>query len=318
MTPFGVPQGSVLGPLLFVHYTADLGGLAEQHGVSSHFYADDSQLYISVRPPDAADAVERLTACLDTIACWMASNRLKLNPVKTDFMWCATHRRQHHLIRHPLIFAGAAVHPSTEVRDLGVVLDSELSYGPHINQLVSRCFFQLRRIKTCVKALPADAAKAVVNSFVISRIDYCNSLLAGAPRYQLDRLQAVMNTAARLVCGLRKFDHIQQALRDRLHWLPVPQRIQFKLCLLVYKALHGLAPSYLADFCTPVSSIDARRGLRSAGRGDLLVPSTVTNFGRRSFSIAAPAAWNRLPQNIRDLPTVDTFKTSLKTFLFGL
>ena len=195
------------------------------------------------------------------------------------------------------------------------LLDSELSLGPYINQLVSRCFYQLRRIKSCVKSLPADAAKAVINSFVVSRLDYCNSLLAGAPRYQMNRLQAVLNTAARLVCRLRKFDHIQQALRDSLHWLQVPQRIEFKLCLLVFKALHGLAPTYLAEFCTPVSSIDARRKLRSAGRGDLLVPSTVTNFGRRSFSAAAPAAWNRLPQNIRDLQTVDAFKAALKTFL---
>jgi hypothetical protein len=284
--------------------------------VCSHFYADDSQLYISAKPPDTDDAEQRLSACLDAIACWMASNRLKLNPLKTDFMWCATHRRQQQLVRHPLTFAGVTVTPSATVRDLGVVLDSEMSFGPHINQLVSRCFFQLRRIKSCVKALPPDAAKAVINSFVVSRVDYCNSLFAGAPGYQLDRLQSVLNAAARLIYGLGKFDHIQNVLRDRLHWLPVPQRIQFKLCLLAYKAVHGQAPRYLTDFCQPVSSVGARRKLRSASRGDLVVPPTATNFGQRSFSAAAPMAWNRLPENIRDSQSVDAFKAALKTFLF--
>ena len=98
-----------------------------------------------------------------------------------------------------------------------------------------------------------DIARTIVNNFVISRIDYCNCLLAGAPQYQLNRLQAVMNSAGRLICGLSKFDHISQVLHDRLHWLAVAQRIHYRLCLLVYKALHGLAPQYLTDFCQPVS-----------------------------------------------------------------
>ena len=92
----------------------------------------------------------------------------------------------------------------------------------------------------------------------ITYIDYCNCLLAGAPQYQLNRLQAVMNSAGRLICGLSKFDHISQVLHDRLHWLAVPQRIRYKLCLLVYKALHGLAPQYLTDFCQPLSLVSGR------------------------------------------------------------
>jgi len=140
------------------------------------------------------------------------------------------------------VFGGATVQPSSTVRDLGIILDCEMSFRSYINQLVSRCFYQLRCVKSCVKALSTDVARTVVNSFVISRIDYCNCLPAEALPYRLNRLQAVMNSAGRLISGLNKFDRISRVLRDRFHWLPVPQRIQYKLCLLVYKALRGLAP----------------------------------------------------------------------------
>ena len=184
-----------------------------------------------------------------------------------------------------------------------------MSFGPYINQLVSLCFYQLRCIKACVKALPMDVVKTAVNSFVVSRIDYCNCSLAGAPQYQLNQLQAVMNSAGRLICGLNKFDHISRVvqsgspgiwtvkmeresrvLRDRLHWLPVEQRIQYKLCLLVYKAQCGLASQYLVDFCQPVSAVSGRSGLRSSTCGNLVIVWTETDFRECSFAVAAPLA----------------------------
>jgi len=161
-----------------------------------------------------------------------------------------------------------------------------------------------------------EAAKTVVNSFVVSRVDCCNSLLVGMPQYQLDRLRAVMNTAARLVLGVGKFDRIRHLLSDRLHWLSVHKRVQFKLCLLAYKAVHRLAPQYLADFCRPVSSVDARQTLRSAARDDLVIDRTSTKFNARSFAVTTPLEWNRLPHHIRALQSIDSFSAALKTYLF--
>jgi len=164
--------------------------------------------------------------------------------------------------------------------------------------------------------------KTAVNSFVVSRNDYCrpNCLLSGAPQYQLNKLQAVMNSAGRLICGLIKFDHISRVLCDRLPWLPAEQRIQYKLCLLFYKAQCGLAPQYPVDFCQPVSavSLSGKSGLRSSTRGDLVVVRTETDFEERFFAVAAPLAWNRLPENIRNLQSLQLFKSSLKTHLFRL
>ena len=140
---------------------------------------------------------------------------------------------------------------------------------------------------------------------------YRRYLLAGAPRYQLDRLQSVLNTAARLLVGAKKHDRIRHVLRDRLHWLPVQQRVQFKLCLLTFKALHGLAPTYLADLCQPVGSVGSRQRLRSATRGDLVISPTITHFGARSFAVAGPKAWNQFPADIRAIDSVNSSKNAL-------
>jgi hypothetical protein len=162
-----------------------------------------------------------------------------------------------------------------------------MSINNHVNKIVSECFYKLRQLKSCRRCLPIPVAESLINCFVVSKVDYCNALFAGQPDYIVCRLQSVINAAARLIFGLRKFGHITEILRDRLHWLQVRERVDFKLCLLVYRARHGLAPDYIAAMCEPVSPVAARRRLRSAEAGDFIVPPSLTEFGRRAFSIAA-------------------------------
>ena len=206
-------------------YTSDLEKIAEKHNLDAQiaqFYADDSQMYIFSKPQLADSAQTRLIACLDDFAQRMSANRLKLNPDKTEFMRCATARRLPQLAKEVVAFGNSSISPATSVRNLGVVVDQILSFQSHVNKTVSSCFYQLLRLKSSVKALPFETAKTLVNSFLISRIDY--SILAGAPQYLLNRLQRVMNEAARMLCRCSRGDHVNRIMKERLHWLRIPQR----------------------------------------------------------------------------------------------
>src|SRR6218665_1654848 len=145
---------------------------------------------------------------IERIAEWMRSKRLRLNTEKTDFLWCATRRRCMNLDTSELSVRGTLIRPSTTVRNLGVLLESDLSMRRHVAWTVGCCFRQLRLIRSCIKSLPLGAGKAAVAAFVTSRVDRYNSLLAGAPACLLDGLQSVFNAAARLICNRRKYDHV--------------------------------------------------------------------------------------------------------------
>ena len=141
---------------------------------------------------------------------------------------------------------------------------------------------------------------------------------SGVPNCHLHRIQLVLNAAARLLYRGQKKNHITPLLRGKLHWLPIAARIQFKISLLTYKSLRGLAPQYIADFLKPVASVSRRSTLRSASNESLIIPSTKTAFGTRSFSVAGPTYWNQLPETVKNAPSVNTFKRRLKTYLFQL
>jgi len=167
-----------------------------------------------------------------------------------------------------------------------------------------------------LRVLLTEAAKTVVHAFISSYLDYCNSLLFGISDNLLWRLRAVQNAAARLVtAGTRRHEHIKPVWRQ-LHWLPVGQRIEFKLAVLAYKAMNGLSPQYLADDCQLTSST-GRRQLRSSNVATCEVPTTRTSLGDRSFTVAGPRLWNNLPLNLRDSEHYFLeFCRLLKTHLF--
>ncbi len=199
------------------------------------------------------------------------------------------------------------------VRNLGVVYDSELLMEKHISQVSSSVNMHLRNIGRIRKYLTEEATKTLVHSLVISRLDYGNSLLYGLPKTQIGRLQKIQNKAARLITRSPRSDHITPVLMQ-LHWLPVEQRIFFKIALQTYKAVNGLAPRYLCDL---VTKYKPARSLRSGNRNLLDEPQgRLSAYGNRSFMVSAPKVWNSLPLEIREADSVTGFKSKLKTYLF--
>ena len=231
---YGLPQGSVIGPLGFVFYTHVVGHILRNHQIMYHLYVDDIQMYLVVDPSipgDVVSALFKLTQCVKDIQQWMTANKLKLNQEKTEFfIACSPYHRSR--ISHLTLWIGDTEIPQSQsIRNLGVVFDQHMTMSHHITQLSKSVNWNIRNIYRIRRFIDTDTCSHIVRSIVLSKLDYCNILLNCITKKDLNRLQKLQNKCIRLIFQQPRSTHIT-FFRDKLHWLPIEKRIIFK----TYKA----------------------------------------------------------------------------------
>ena len=310
---YGMPQGSLFGPFSFPKYSAPIGRIAEKHGVSYHLYADDTQLYVMCDPDDVDAAKAQLESCITDLRDWVAKNKLKLNDTKTEFLLISSRYSHCKPDISSIQIGNSNIPAASSARNIGCVMDSHFTMADHITSVCKASYIQLRAIAQIRKYLTKEAAITLVHSFVTSRLDNLNALLTGLPDCLLRKLQCIQNHAAKLVTKHKKHDHVTPLLKE-LHWLPIQQRVEYKVLLLTHKCLNDKAPQYLSSLLTPYRPA---RTLRSANL-HLLVEKQprLKTYGERAFSVIAPRLWNQLPVHVRTIECTETFKAQIKTILF--
>ena len=243
------------------------------------------------------------------VARWCCEHKLLINPGKTKFLIIGTRQLQRSAAIEPTIsFLGEDLIASAFANDLGVILDSTLSYDEHTTKLVSTCMSKLCQIYQVKDCFNKDTLKLIIESLVLSKLFYCSTVWANTSESNIKKLQLVQNFAARIITGARKYDHITPHLQE-LGWLPVKDHLRYRDLLIMFKCLNDMAPGYLSTKFSTRSSVHGRE---TRNMNDLEVPIFKTNSGQRTFRFRAAKLWNGLDCRLKDISSFITFKKQLK------
>ena len=313
----GVPQGSVLGPIHFTMYTKPLSAIIGSHSIIHHSFADDLQLQMYAPPDRISELLHSIQSCISDVKPWATANMLKLNDNKTELMLVTFKRTKHlHNLPTSITIGNAQIPIKQSVKNLGFTIDCNLTMNAYASNISQTCYFELRCLASIRRFLTSTATATLVSAFVLSRIDYCNSLLFGSTHDVTSHLQRIQNYAAGVILCLPKSSSITTHLKS-LHWLPVKVRSTYKIACLCYHCHSSAAPSYVTDMLHK-KPLHTRITHSSSYTMPLLNRSahSKATLGDRSFSFVSSSVWNFIPNDGRCAPSLSSFKSRLKTYLF--
>ena len=269
-------------------------------------------------PPDRiSELLHSMQSCISDVKAWATANMLKLNDSKTELMLVTSKRSKHlHNLPTSITIGNAQIPFKQSVKNLGFTLDCHLTMNAHVSNIARTCYYELRRLAYIRRFLTSTATATLVSAFVLSRIDYCNSLLFGSTNDVTSHLQRIQNYAARVIFRLPMSSSITMHLKS-LHWLPVKVRSTYKIACLCYHCHSSTAPSYVTDMLhkKPLHTRNTRSSSYTMPLLNRPAHSKATH-GDRSFSFASSSVWNSIPNDVRCAPSLSSFKSRLKTYLF--
>lgn len=309
----GVPQGGILSPLLFSLY---INFLTFSLDCSYHLYADDLQIYTQANVNNINDAVRIVNANLMNVSNWSHRYGITVNPSKCQAIIIGSSRQLAMLDYSsisPVTFEGSTVPFSSCVKDLGLHVDSTLSWTVHVNEICRSVFARLRTLNRLRNFLPIKVKITLIQALILPIVDYADVCCTDINEEHLNKLERLINYAIRFIFCLRKFDHIS-SYRRQLKWLPIRERRQVRLLSTLFSILsQHSTPGYLKQKFQYLYDSHERH-LRSSNSLALTIPLHRSSFMSNSFAIHATRLWNTLPDVLRKACSQQSFKTSVKSY----
>jgi hypothetical protein len=307
----GVPQGSVLGPLLFTIYISDLGEIIQETGIRYAVYADDVQLLVNVKPSEFLTGISKIEECINRIQKWASNKYLKLNSAKTEFIVFGTKKQLSKIAISEIEINNVKYQLKSVVRNLGIFLDSQLQFSHHIDKICGAAYANLRMLQTIRSSMSDNQFAILSHALVLSRIESSPSLLYGVDDKQLKKLQRVIKATFRATYRFKRCDRIANEMTKR-GWLSIIERILLRLLIILHTVITTGKPSYPSGLITHSSNEHA---LRSQSRGDLTTIGVRTEMGNRAFMSAAPRIWKQINVEMRRISKSDSFRSEVKKWL---